>query len=36
LPQELIGQTVDVRAVQDKINMYYNDKLIASYIVEEE
>ena len=36
LPSELIGQTVDVRAVQDKINIYHNDKLIASYIVEEE
>ena len=36
LPAEVIGQTVDVRAVQDTINIYYNDKLIASYIVEEE
>lgn len=36
LPSEVIGQMVDVRAVQDKINIYYNDKLIASYIVEEE
>ncbi len=36
VPAELIGQSVDVRAVQDKINIYYNDKLIASYIVEEE
>jgi transcription termination/antitermination protein NusA len=36
LPAELIGQTVDVRAVQDKINMYFNDKLIASYIVEDD
>jgi transcription termination/antitermination protein NusA len=33
---ELAGQTVDVRAVQDKINLYYDGKLIASYIVEEE
>jgi N utilization substance protein A len=36
LPSELIGQTVDVRAIQDKINIYFNDKLIASYIVEDE
>jgi N utilization substance protein A len=36
LPAELIGRTVDVRAIQEKINIYYNDKLIASYIVEEE
>jgi transcription termination/antitermination protein NusA len=36
LPAELIGQTVDVRAIQDKINIYFNDKLIASYIFEEE
>lgn len=36
LPAELVGQTVDVRSVQDKINIYYNDKLIASYIFEEE
>jgi N utilization substance protein A len=36
LPSELIGENVDVRAIQDKINIYYNDKLIASYIVEDE
>jgi N utilization substance protein A len=36
LPAELIGTTVDVRAIQDKINIYSNDKLIASYIFEEE
>jgi N utilization substance protein A len=36
LPAELIGTTVDVRAIQDKINIYSNSKLIASYILEEE
>jgi len=36
LSSDLIGQTVDVRAIQEKINIYYNDRLIASYIVEDE
>ena len=36
LPSELVGQTVEVRAIQDKINLYYDGKLVASYIVEDE
>jgi N utilization substance protein A len=35
LPSELIGDTVALRAINDKVNIYYNEKLIASYIVEE-
>ncbi|GIV97122.1 MAG: transcription termination/antitermination protein NusA [Herpetosiphonaceae bacterium] len=35
LPEELIGETVDLRAAAQKLNIYYRDKLIASYIVED-
>lgn len=36
LPAELIGQTVEIRAVHDTINISYKGKLIASYIVADE
>ncbi len=36
LPSELIGETVDIRSAHNTINIYYNDKLIASYIVTDE
>ncbi len=35
LPDELIGEQVDLRATAQKLNIYFNDKLIASYIVED-
>jgi len=33
LPMELIGETVALRAVQGTVNIYSDDRLIASYIV---
>jgi N utilization substance protein A len=35
LPAELIGDTVALRATQDKVNLYHDDKLIASYMLDE-
>jgi len=35
LPAELVGETVALRAINDKVNIYHDNKLIASYIVEE-
>ena len=35
LPGELIGETVDIRSVHGKLNIYFNDQLIASYMVED-
>jgi N utilization substance protein A len=34
LPADLIGDEVAVRATQDKVNIYHNDKLIASYLLD--
>ena len=36
LPGELIGEEVALRATAQKLNIYYNDKLIASYIIDDE
>ena len=36
LPAELIGEEVALRATAQKLNIYYNDKLIASYIIDDE
>jgi transcription termination/antitermination protein NusA len=36
LSSELSGETVDIRAAHNTINIYYSDKLIASYIVSDE
>lgn len=36
LPSELIGDEVDLRAAAQKLNIYANDKLIASYMIEED
>lgn len=35
LPAELVGETVDLRAASGMLNIYHNEQLIASYIVEE-
>jgi N utilization substance protein A len=35
LPEELVGETVDLRAIAEKLNIYFRDKLIASYIVDD-
>ena len=35
LPAELAGETVDLRAANGKLNIYYADRLIASYIIDE-
>ena len=35
LGEELIGQTVQLRATQQKLNIYHNDRLIASYMLSE-
>ncbi|MCA0354672.1 MAG: transcription termination factor NusA [Chloroflexi bacterium] len=36
LPVELIGEEVALRAAAQKLNIYFNDKLIASYIIDDE
>ncbi|WP_110515082.1 transcription termination factor NusA [Herpetosiphon llansteffanensis] len=36
LPAEIIGEEVALRAAAQKLNIYFNDKLIASYIIEDE
>ena len=35
LGDELIGETVQLRATQQKLNIYHNDRLIASYMLSE-
>ncbi len=35
LGEELIGQTVQLRATQQKLNIYHQDRLIASYMLSE-
>jgi N utilization substance protein A len=35
LGEDLIGQTVQLRATQQKLNIYHNDRLIASYMLSE-
>ncbi len=35
LPAEMAGETVEIRATQDKLNIYYDGQLIASYIIDE-
>jgi N utilization substance protein A len=35
LPAEVAGETVDLRAADGKLNIYYADRLIASYIIDE-
>jgi len=35
LPIELIGETVDIRSTQGMLNIYHDDGLIASYIVDD-
>lgn len=34
LPSELVGEEVTLRATQDKVNLYHNDRLIASYMLD--
>jgi N utilization substance protein A len=36
LSSELVGETVDLRAASGKLNIYHNDRMIASYIVDED
>ncbi len=36
LPAEIIGEEVALRAAAQKLNIYFNDKLIASYIIDDE
>ncbi|HYF65989.1 MAG TPA: transcription termination factor NusA [Herpetosiphonaceae bacterium] len=36
LPAELIGEEVALRATAQKLNIYFNDKLIASYMIDDE
>jgi transcription termination/antitermination protein NusA len=36
LGDELIGKTVQLRATQQKLNIYYDDRLIASYMLDDE
>ena len=36
LPSELIGQQVELRAIQEKLNVYHNGRMVASYILDDE
>jgi N utilization substance protein A len=35
LPAELVGETVDLRAATGMLNIYHDDRLVASYMVED-
>ena len=35
MPAEMAGETVEIRATQDKLNIYHGGQLIASYIIDE-
>ena len=35
LPADVVGEMVDIRAASDNLNIYHDDRLIASYIVED-
>ncbi len=35
MPAEMAGETVEIRATEDKLNIYYDGQLIASYIIDE-
>jgi transcription termination/antitermination protein NusA len=35
MPSDLVGETVEIRATSDKLNIYHDGQLIASYIIDE-